>query len=64
MSRRKNLIPSRKLTVMIPEDLFAKLTLHLYSESAQRVPLGSYQGFFVERIQEYFSNREAPANDS
>lgn len=59
MARRPNLIRSVKLTVMIPEDLHAKLALYLYSESELRVPVGAYQRFFVERITEFFNHRES-----
>ena len=57
MSRRKNIIPSVKLTVMLPEDTLGKLQLHLFSEMEGRVPLGAYQAFLSERIEEFFRQR-------
>ena len=43
----------------LPEDIHAKLCLHLYSEVEQRIPKGAFQRFFVERITEYFKALEA-----
>lgn len=57
MPRRPNIIPSRNLTMALPEDVFTRLQLYLYSEAEQRVPQGAYQAFFVERITEFFERR-------
>ncbi|MDX2059904.1 MAG: hypothetical protein SFV24_18995 [Gemmatimonadales bacterium] len=57
MPRRPNIVPSRNLTMALPEDVFARLQLYLYSEAEQRVPQGAYQSFFVERINEFFERR-------
>jgi hypothetical protein len=59
MSRPPNILRSVSLHTMLPEDLYAKLTVHLYSESEQRVPKGSYQRFICERITEFFHNRDS-----
>lgn len=58
MGRNKKLIPSIALNVHLPTDLHAKLTLHLYSELEQRVPMGAYQEFLSARIREYFENKQ------
>lgn len=58
MSRRPNIIPSVKLTTRIPMDVMVKLDSFLYSEVEGRIPLGAYQKFFVERIQEFFAKQE------
>ena len=57
MGRRPHVIPSTQLNLAVPEDLFAKLTLHLYSELEGRVPHGSYSRFLCERIREYFTHQ-------
>lgn len=56
MPRRPNIIRPSKLTTVLPEDIRAKLDLHLWSELEGRVPQGAYQKFLVERIQEFFSH--------
>ena len=42
---------------MLPESWRTRLDLLLFSETEQRVPLGAYQRFFMERMQEFFSWR-------
>lgn len=58
MSRPPNIVRSRKLTVMIPEDVMGRLEIFLTSDRTGKVPLGSYQQFFVERINEFFGKME------
>lgn len=55
--KKPKIIRPVKLTTNLPEDVRAKLDLHLYSEVEGRVPFGAYQRFLVERIQEFFSER-------
>lgn len=57
MPRSPNVIPSIKLHTSLPEDLHAKLTLHLFSDLEGRVPACAYQEFFCERIREYFEHK-------
>lgn len=52
MARYKNVIPSRQLCLMIPEDVLGWLQLYLYSEFEGRVPHGAYQQFFMRKIRE------------
>lgn len=62
--RRPNVIRPIKLNISLPEDIRAKLDLYLYSEAEGRVPMGAYQRFFIERINEFFSSQqEASRND-
>lgn len=57
MGRNKNIIPTVIIKACLPEDLAAKVTLHLFSEVEGRVPQGKYQEFFSRRIIEYFESR-------
>lgn len=56
--KKPKIIRPTKLTLMLPEDIRAKLDLHLYSTVEGRVPFGAYQRFFIERITEYFNQRK------
>jgi hypothetical protein len=42
--------------ITLPEDVRARLDLHLYSELEGRVPHGEYQKFFVARILEFLDH--------
>ncbi len=67
MPRQPDLVRPVKLTTTLPEDIRARLDLHLFSELEQRVPKSAYQRFFVERINEFFGWRRldlAPWTDS
>lgn len=55
MPKRKSIIPSYELKLCLPEDLFARLTLELWSDAEGRVPLGGYKAFFEARLREWFS---------
>jgi hypothetical protein len=57
MPRKRNLDRSIPLTLKLPESVRTRLDLHLFSDLEGRVAQGSYQQFFLERIQEYFSWR-------
>lgn len=58
MSRKPNLIRTVRLDLGLPEDLRAKLDLLLFSPVEGRVPLGAYQRFFIERLNEFFNRKE------
>jgi len=60
MPRRKNITPSASIHLHIPEDVKARLDLFLYSEVESRVPVGAYQAFFQQRIQEFFDWKRIP----
>lgn len=52
--RPPNVMRPVQLTTNIPEDLRAKLDLHLFSQLEGRVPHGAYSRFLAERIREFF----------
>lgn len=54
MPARRNIIPSDRVEVWLPEDIMARLKLHLYSEVEGKIPKGAYQRFFIERLNEFF----------
>ena len=56
MPRPANLIPTESLHIMIPQDVYVRLCLHLHSEVEDRIPHGAFQAFFVARIREFFSD--------
>jgi len=56
--RRPNIIRPIKLTTTFPEDVRAKLDLHLYSEVEKRVPQGAIQRFMIDLINQYFAKAE------
>lgn len=58
MARQPNVQRPISLHTTIPEDLWTKLTLHLYSDVEGRVPKGAYQQFIIQRINEFFQRRE------
>lgn len=55
MSRRKNISPSRPLTLKLPESTFRRLEELLWSEAEDCVPLGAYKTFFTNRVEEFLS---------
>ena len=57
MPRPPNIIRPIKLTTTIPEDLMARLQIHLFSDVEGRVPQGAYQQFLCDRIREFFSDK-------
>lgn len=56
MPRRPNIIRPVQTLITLPEDIRARLDLHLYSDLEGRVPHGEYQRFFVARILEFFGH--------
>lgn len=55
--KHPNIIRPIKLTTTFPEDIRAKLDIHLFSPSEGRVPQGAIQRFLLERIREYFAQK-------
>jgi hypothetical protein len=45
------------LNLALPQPEHTRLTLHLFSDLEGRVPLGAYQRFFSERINDFFAQR-------
>ena len=56
MPKPPNLQRPVKLNTTLPEDVRAKLDLHLWSDLEKRVPHGAYQRFILARIAEYFDS--------
>lgn len=50
-----------KLSTVLPEDLRAKLDIHLYSAVEGRVPHGAYSKFLSERVREFFDQQQQTA---
>lgn len=59
MSRPPLILRPVRLHTTLPEDLHAKLTLHLYSPSEQRVPKGALQKFLIDLIVDYFQRTKS-----
>ena len=55
------IIPSVKLTLMLPADVILKVNLHLFSPALGRVPKSAYQKFFSQLINEFFDKGQANA---
>ncbi len=56
MPRPTNTIPTVNLTVRLPQDIHARLALHLHSDLEGRIPFAAYQKFLTERIKEFFES--------
>lgn len=56
--RRPNIQRPISIHTTLPQDVWVKLSAHLYSEVEGRVPKGAYQAFFLERIEEFFAKKE------
>lgn len=54
MPRAKLIHRPRKLTIHLPEDVASRLDLFLFSPVIGRIPDGSYQKFFTDRIVDFF----------
>ena len=58
MSRPPNIYEPVKLTTNLPSDVKARLDLYLFSDIEGRVPKGAYSQFLVQRINEFFQQRD------
>ena len=58
--RKPNILRPISLHTTLPEDIWLKLSTHLYSQVEGRVPKGAYHAFIIERIAEYFTTKEPP----
>jgi hypothetical protein len=58
MPRHQSIKRPTKLTLMLPEDIRQRLDKHLFDPSLGRIPVGAYQSFFVQRINEYLRIHE------
>ena len=57
MARPRNITPSESIHLHLPGSIGTRLKLLLWSEAENRVPLGAYQKFFTDRLNEFFSHR-------
>lgn len=57
--RPPNVMRPSKIGIYLPEDLRAKLDLHLFSTLEGRIPHGAYSRFISDRIREYFDSATA-----
>lgn len=58
MNRKRHVLRPIKLTTTLPENVWTKLNLHLYSQVEGRVPQGAIQSFLVSRINEFFDEKQ------
>lgn len=58
MARNPNIIRTVSLHTYIPEDLRAKMDLHLFSHVEGRIPLGAYSKFFEQLLRDFFARKE------
>lgn len=54
MARKANIDRPKNLTIALPTTILDRLNAHLYSDIEARIPVGSHQAFFIERIREFF----------
>lgn len=57
MPRPRNIIETRRVAIAFPEDVLARLDLHLASDLTGRIPHAAYQQFFSARIREFFAEK-------
>jgi len=58
MARNPDIIRPVSIHTSIPEDVWTRMTLHLFSEVEGRVPKGAYRDFIVGLIRDYFKDKE------
>lgn len=64
MARQPNILRPIRLNTTFPEDIRAKLEIHLYSPLEGRVPKSAMQKFLLERIREYFEEKRCYLTNS
>lgn len=64
MARPKKTIRTIFKNIALPEDLAAKVELHLYSELEGKIPFGAQQEFFSQLLRDYFSKMEGKAGQN
>lgn len=61
MPRPQNILRPIRLHTAFPEDIRAKMDLHLFSQVEGRVPHGAYQQFLIRLVREFFEpNKPQP----
>jgi hypothetical protein len=61
MPKNPDIIRPVSLHTTIPEDVWIKMTLYLYSDIEGRVPKGAYREFLTGLIREFFDGKENPS---
>lgn len=64
MPRPARTLRTVQKNIALPEDLAAKLELHLYSEVEGRVPFGAQSAFFSQLLTDYFNQKQPQAQPS
>lgn len=59
MARPKKTTRTVFKNIGLPEDLVARLELHLYSDLEGRIPQGAQQEFFTKLLREFFEELDA-----
>ena len=55
MARTPNPIKGMPLTTSIPEDVYGRISLYLWSDLEQRIPHGAFSRFITDRAREFFT---------
>lgn len=63
MARPRKTIRTIYTNVGIPEDLYAKVQLELYSEVEGKVPFGAQQEFYTRLLREHFAKKVGGLTD-
>jgi len=63
MPQRLLTVRPTSLHISLPEDLRARMDLHLWSGLEQRVPKGAYQRLIVSLLREYFKSLDRSAKN-
>jgi len=58
------IIPSVKLTLMLPSDVMLKINVHLFSPALGRIPKGAYQKFIGDLVNEFFARANTLTKDT
>lgn len=59
MPRQPNIIPPSHLKTSLPQDLRARLDIHLWDDSQGRVPVGAYQRLLIMLLSDYLNRVDA-----
>ena len=59
MARPKKTVRTIFKNIGLPEDLVARLELHLFSDVEGRIPQGAQQEFFTKLVRDYFEDLDS-----
>ncbi len=57
MARPKSLVKPTRLSTSLPADIRYQLDKYIMKNNGGRIPVGSYQAFFLARIKEFFNGK-------